>query len=282
MKRIDSHHHFWDPNRRDYYWMDGDIVAPIRKPFSPDDMRPLIDEAGISLTVIVQTVPSLEETREFLQTAAETDFVAGVVGWVDLTDPDIEEVLNDLKSGPGGEYLVGIRHQIHDEDDPDWAARPDVIAGVAAVGRAGLVYDLLSRERELPACLKLVAANPPVTFVMDHISKPRIAEGAMHPWQDLMAELAGHENVWCKISGMVTEADWQNWTVDDLEPYVVKVVDLFGTNRLLFGSDWPVCNLASDYLSVVCTTEALVKKIAPDSFDRIFCENAARLYGLKV
>lgn len=282
MKRIDSHHHFWDPTRRDYYWMGADVLTPIRIPISPKDMRPLIDKAGISHTVVVQTIPSLEETQEFLQTAADTDFVAGVVGWVDLIDPDIEEVLDDLKSGPGGEYLVGIRHQVHDEEDPDWVARPDVIAGVAAVGRAGLVYDLLSRERELPACLKLVAANPQMTFVMDHISKPRIAEGAMQPWQDLMAELAGYDNVWCKISGMVTEADWENWTVDDLKPYVIKVVELFGKNRVLFGSDWPVCNLAGNYCSVVSAAEKLVDQIAPDAVDQVFGENAARLYGLKV
>ncbi|MEM7462120.1 MAG: amidohydrolase family protein, partial [Pseudomonadota bacterium] len=207
MNWVDSHHHFWDPAKRDYYWMEGDEVSAIRKPFSSTDLRPLIGDSGISHTVIVQTIPSLDETREFLQIAADTDFVAGVVGWADLVDPNIDDVLSDLKSGPGGEYLVGIRHQIHDEEDPDWPACPDVIDGVAAVGRAGLVYDLLTRERELPASLKLVAANPQTSFVMDHISKPRIAAGEMQPWQDLMTELAGFDNVWCKISGMITEAD---------------------------------------------------------------------------
>ncbi|MGI9399765.1 MAG: amidohydrolase family protein [Rhizobiaceae bacterium] len=282
MKWVDSHHHFWDPSRRDYYWMDAEILSPIRVSKSPEDLRPLINRVGIAHTVIVQTIPSLDETREFLQTAADTDFVAGVVGWADLTDPDIDIVLANLKSGPGGKYLVGIRHQIHDEENPDWAARPDVINGVAAVGRAGLVYDLLTRERELPASLKLVAANPQVTFVMDHISKPRIAEGEMQPWQDLMTELAGFNNVWCKISGMVTEADWKNWTVEDLEPYVAHVIKSFGTDRLLFGSDWPVCNLAGDYRSVFSSAETLVRKLAPEAFDKVFAQNAVRLYGLKV
>ena len=147
--RIDSHHHFWNPEEREYYWMGGDELAPIRRPIGPEEMAPLIEAAGIDGTVIVQTIPSVQETEEFLATAAEVDFVKGVVGWVDLTDPDVSVTLERLKAGTGGAYLVGIRHQAHDEDDKGWLARPDVIRGVRACGAAGLVYDLLPKEPEL-------------------------------------------------------------------------------------------------------------------------------------
>lgn len=278
---VDSHHHFWDPTRRDYYWMGGDELASIRRPLGPEDMRPILEANGVDKTVIVQTIPSVEETEEFLQTAADTDFAAGVVGWVDLTDPAVGETLAKLKEGPNGEYLVGIRHQVHDEEDKQWVARKDVIRGIAAVGAAGLAYDLLPKEPELPACIKAVDANPEMRFVVDHIAKPRIAAGEMEPWATDLAELAKRPNVFCKLSGMVTEADWQAWKPTDLKPYVEKVIEFFGEDRVLFGSDWPVCLLASDYSGVKGALEEILGDVGGSTYAKIFGGNATAFYGLK-
>lgn len=278
--RIDAHHHFWNPREADYPWMAPDALAPIRRPFGPQDMAPLIAAAGITRTVLVQTRSDMEETRTFLGHAQDNAFIAGVVGWVDLTGPDVAGAVRQLRRAPGGAFLKGIRHQAHDEDDADWLARPDVIAGIAAVGHEGLAYDLLVRERELPAAIRCIDANPNVRFVLDHMAKPRIAEGAMEPWNSLMAELAARPNVWCKVSGLVTEADWGRWTPQDLAPYVARVIALFGSERLIFGSDWPVCLLAADYARVVLTAEELLAPLGEYGRTRVFGGNAAQVYQL--
>jgi L-fuconolactonase len=273
---VDSHHHFWDPSRRDYAWM-GDELASIRRPFGPNELAPLLASAGIDRTVLVQTISSLDETREFLNTAANTDFIAGVVGWVDLTDPSVAETLRELRAGSGGSLLVGIRHQVHDEPDPRWLLRPDVRRGVRAVGNAGLVYDLLVRTRELPAAVELVSDFPDMRFVLDHIAKPRIGAGPRDlEWEQAMVPLAEHENVACKLSGMMTEADWNAWTPQQLQPYVTRVLDWFGPGRCMFGSDWPVSLLASDYARTVTTIKALVGENA-----EVFGGTAQRVYGLR-
>lgn len=278
--RIDAHHHFWNPQEADYPWMAPDALTPIRRPFGPQDMAPLIAAAGITRTVLVQTRSDMEETRAFLAYAQDNAFIAGVVGWIDLTGPDVLAAIGQLRQAPGGAFLKGIRHQAHDEDDADWLARPDVVAGIAAVGREGLAYDLLVRERELPAAIRCVDANPNVRFVLDHMAKPRIAEGVMEPWSSLMAELAGRPNVWCKVSGLVTEADWDRWTVHDLAPYVARVIALFGSERLIFGSDWPVCLLAADYARVVLAAEELLAPLGEYGRTRVFGGNAAQVYQL--
>jgi L-fuconolactonase len=257
-----------------------DELAPIRRPIGPDDMRPLLEQNGVDHTVVVQTRSDLRETEEFLAIAAATDFVAGVVGWVDLTDPEVGETLNGLLEGPNGRWLVGIRHQVHDEEDPDWVARADVIRGIGAVGSAGLAYDLSPRERELPACLKAVNAHPDMGFVVDHIAKPRIAAGAMEPWATRLQELALRPNVSCKLSGMVTEADWAGWRPEDLRPYVEKVLEMFGEDRVMFGSDWPVCLLASDYATVKGTLEKLLRGVGSEARSRVHGGNARDFYRL--
>ncbi|KAJ55455.1 amidohydrolase [Actibacterium mucosum KCTC 23349] len=278
--KIDAHHHFWNPNERDYYWMGGEELASIRRPIGPDDMAPLLDKAGIGGTVLVQTIPSLDETRDFLRVAAEVPFVKGVVGWVDLTDPNVGDTIAALQAGPGGAFLKGIRHQAHDEDDKGWMARADVIEGVRACGAAGLVQDLLPKEPELPACITCVDALPDVTFVVDHIAKPRIADGAMEPWLDRITEIAKRPNVYCKLSGMVTEADWTGWSVDDLRRYADHVLALFGPDRVIFGSDWPVCLLAAEYADVVGAAESLIAGLTEDQKRAVQGGNAARVYGL--
>jgi L-fucono-1,5-lactonase len=276
---VDAHHHFWDPATADYPWMT-DELAMIRRAFTPDDLAPLLGAAGVDATVLVQTRSSLEETREFLATAAVTPFIRGVVGWVDLTDPAIGDALAELREGAGGDRLVAIRHQVHDEPDPEWLRRDDVRRGIRAVGDAGLVYDLLVRSRELPAALDTVRALPDTRFVIDHIAKPPIRDGVLQPWAHLIRPFGALPNTWCKVSGMVTEADWSTWQPTDLEPYVGHALDVFGAERLLFGSDWPVCLLAASYQQVFDATRAALGDLGASERAGIFGRNATSIYRL--
>lgn len=278
---VDAHHHFWDPAHADYPWMAGDAMAPIRRAFGPDDLRPLLREAGIDRTVLVQTRSSLAETNEFLAIAAATDFVGGVVGWVDLADPNLGRTLDDLKKRPDGHLLVGIRHQVHDEADAAWLCRGDVRRGLRAVEAAGLVYDLLVKTPQLPAALDTARALPRLPFVIDHIAKPRIVGGREDAaWAGGMAPFSELPNVGCKLSGMVTEADWATWKAEDLEPYVRNVVGWFGEDRLMFGSDWPVCLLAASYGQVVEALRQAFGEIPERARRKIMGANAVRIYGL--
>lgn len=276
---VDAHHHFWDPARADYPWLTEELAA-IRRAFAPDDLAPLLAAVGVEATVLVQTRASIDETREFLGTAAATPFIRGVVGWVDLTDPTIGDVLASLREVIGGDRLVGIRHQVHDEPDPEWLLRDDVRRGIQAVGDAGLVYDLLVRSRELPAALETVRARPETRFVIDHLAKPPIKEGIVQPWADLMRPFGALDNVSCKVSGMVTEADWSAWQPTDLEPYVAHVLEVFGADRLLFGSDWPVCLLAASYQRVFDATRAALGELGVSERAGIFGGNATAIYRL--
>jgi L-fuconolactonase len=226
-------------------------------------------------------VSSLDETREMLEIAAVTDFVAGVVGWVDLTDPTVPEVLDELRAGTGGDRLVGVRHQVHDEEDPRWLLRPDVLRGLQSISEAGLAYDLLVRARELPAALAVARSHPELRFVIDHIGKPRIAAGEDPEWADGMAGFAQLPNVYCKLSGMVTEADWESWQAEDLAPFVSQVRGWFGDQRLLFGSDWPVCLLAAEYEQVKEALLTALGPASPEALTAIFGGNATAVYRLR-
>lgn len=280
MTIIDAHQHFWDPEDGDYGWVTGPFL-PIRRVFTPDDLRPELAAAGVSATVLVQTWSSEEETRRFLALANETDFIAGVVGWVDLTSPDVAGRLDALASGPGGRFLKGIRHQVHDEADENWLLREDVRRGLAAVEAAGLVYDLLVRLRELPAALRTVADFPKLRFVIDHAAKPDIRGGNFAAWERGLRPFASfRDHVWCKLSGLVSEADWHAWTPDQLAPYLDEALDIFGPDRCLFGSDWPVCNVAGGYGKVVAAMSTILAgRLAADRA-RIFAGSANELYGL--
>jgi L-fuconolactonase len=279
--RVDAHHHLWDPTRRDYPWMD-DSLAPIRRRFGPEDLDAAAAPHGIDQTVLVQTVSSAEETEEFLAVAATSARIAGVVGWVDLAAPDVAGELAALREAPGGGTLVGIRHQVHDEPDPRWLLREAVLRGLAAVADAGLSFDLLVRERELPAARAAVERLPQLGFVVDHLAKPRIREGATAPWAGELAALARLPNVTCKVSGLVTEADWAAWTTAQLVPYVRHAAEVLGPGRLLFGSDWPVCLLAAGYGEVVAAAEAALEAagLAPSEREAVFGANARRVYRL--
>ncbi|MQA84793.1 MAG: amidohydrolase family protein [Streptosporangiales bacterium] len=274
--RVDAHHHLFDMGRREYPWMDGPWADPIRRTFTATDLEAVCAPHGIAQTVVVQAVSEVEETRDLLAAPR----VAGVVGWIDLTAPDVADVIAALREGPGGQALVGIRHQVHDEPDPDWLDRDDVRRGLRAVADARLVYDLLLRERELPAARRAVAALPQLSFVVDHLAKPRIADGALRPWADEIAALAGYDNVVAKLSGLVTEADWGTWTIRQLQPYVEHALECFGPVRLLFGSDWPVCLLAASYDRVVEAAEATLEGLDATERDAVFGANTRRVYRL--
>lgn len=274
---IDAHHHLWDPTRFDYPWMSAPELAPIRRPFGLADLRALAAAHGITGTVLVQCRSSLEETRWFLDLAAAEPLIKGVVGWVDLTADDLDATLDALLASPGGDKLTGVRHQVHDEEDPAWLTRADVARGLATVAARGLVVDLLVRTRELPAAIAAVAACPTGRFVLDHVAKPPLAHGWSADWAEGVAALARLPNVWCKLSGLVTEARWDHWTTADLEPAASFAFQEFGPERVMFGGDWPVCLLASDYGRWLAAARELTP---PAAHDAVFGGTARAVYGL--
>lgn len=276
---IDSHHHFWDPETADYPWMTGEYEV-LRGPFGPSDLAPILESNGVTATVVVQARQELGETHSLLATASETTWIGGVVGWVDLVDVGVSETIADLREGPNGSKLVGFRHLVHDEADPEWLLRDEVVRGLGAVAEAGLVYDLLVRTRELPAATQVARQLPDLRFVLDHLAKPRIAARETEPWSTEIAQIASLPNVTCKISGLVTEADWASWKPADLAPYVATVVDLFGPDRLMFGSDWPVCTLAAGYSDVLEATKVVLSDILGNDLTSILERCAVTTYGL--
>lgn len=278
---IDAHHHFWDPSSGgDYGWLSGPF-EPINRKFEPADLRPALEKNGVTGTVLVQTWNDLGETWDFIRIAEATDFVAGVVGWVDLTDADVGGTLAQLKAAPEGKWLVGVRHLIQTEADPNWLLREDARRGLKAVEAAGLVYDLVPNLPQLPSCIATVEAFPQARFVLDHISKPEIRNGGFGEWAPLIREFRGQrDHVWCKLSGMVTEADWQRWTPADLKPYVHEVLEVFGTDRCMFGTDWPVCLVAASYDRVLDALRECLRDLSGAEQDRIFGLNAVAAYRL--
>jgi L-fuconolactonase len=272
---VDAHHHLWDPALADYPWMTEELAA-IRRRFGPEDLEPLLHEYGIDGTVVAQARASLDETRRLLEIADSTPFVLGVVGWVDLTDPDVARVLADFSGG----RLVGIRHQVHDEPDPAWLLQDDVQRGIAAIGEAGLAFDLLVRVAELPVAIETVRRHPDMRFVLDHLAKPPLREGDTDTWARGVAALADLPNVTCKLSGLVTEADWSAWREAGLSEYYSRAIEWFGAERCMFGSDWPVCLLAAEYGDVFdLLNQALAGRGERERTD-ILGDTAVRTYGL--
>jgi L-fuconolactonase len=278
---VDAHHHFWDLSVRDQDWITGTAaLAPIRRDFGVGDLEPVARAVGVTATVLVQTISVPEETPEFLAIADGSDLVAGVVGWTDLTAPDVADRIAELRGLPGGDRLVGIRHQIQGEPDPEWVLRPDFRRGLAAVAAAGLAYDLVVLDHQLPAAARAADLLPDLTFVLDHLGKPPIAEGALEPWAGHVKDLAARQNTVCKLSGMVTEAAWNSWKVSDLRPYADTVLEAFGPERLMFGSDWPVCTLAASYGEVLDAARTLTETLSEDERHAVFAATAGRVYGL--
>ncbi|WAL99361.1 amidohydrolase family protein [Streptomyces sp. Je 1-369] len=277
---VDAHHHVWDLSVRDQDWITGDALAPIRRNFSLADLAPEARAAGVGATVVVQTVTVPEETPELLALAEANDLVAGVVGWTDLTRPDVADTLAALRELPGGQHLVGIRHQVQSEPDPEWLLRPDVRRGLSALADAGLAHDLVVLPHQLPACAEAAAGMPELTFVLDHLGKPPIARGTLEPWAAAVRALAVRPNTVCKLSGMVTEADHATWTVGDLRPYADIVLDAFGPRRLMYGSDWPVSTLAATYTEVLDAARLLTDALDPAERQEVFGGTARRVYSL--
>ncbi|MGW1255155.1 amidohydrolase family protein [Streptomyces sp. NPDC002513] len=279
---VDAHHHVWDLAVRDQEWINGPELAPLRRTFSLTDLRPLAERAGVGATVMVQTVTVPEETPEMLAQAASDPLAAGVVGWTDLTAPDVADTLARLRELPGGGRLVGIRHQVQSEPDPQWLVREDVLRGLSAVADAGLAYDLVVLPHQLPAATAAARRLPGLRFVLDHVGKPAIASGALEPWASELRALAAEANTFCKLSGLVTEADWHGWTVDDLRPFAETVLAAFGPDRVMYGSDWPVCTVAADYAEVLDAARALTAGLSVDERAGVFGGTAVNAYRLRL
>jgi len=276
---IDAHHHVWDPSAARHDWLAS--YPAIRRPFSVADFAEVSEPQGVTSSVLVQVLASPGETVEFLLLAATSaGRIAGVVGWADLTSASVADELARLRELPGGHLLVGIRHLVQDEPDPDWLRRPDVGRGLRAVGDAGLIYDLLVRPAQMPAAIAVTTELSDVGFVLDHGGKPEIASSRTEPWASLAADLARRPNVSCKVSGLVTEAG-RDWTGEQIAPYAEWLLQCFGSGRLMFGSDWPVCTLAAGYGEVIALARGLLSPhLAPAELNDVFAGNAVRHYGL--
>lgn len=276
--RIDAHHHIWDLAVRPQPWTDG--LPAMRRTFTFEELVPTLDRHRFDGTVLVQTVNDPDETSELLELAATQPWIAGVVGWVDLARPEVASRIQQLRSAPGGDRLVAVRHQVQYETG-DWLARPAVRRGIAALGEAGLAYELVVTAAQLPSVASLVAALPEVRFVLDHGGKPPIASGALQPWAAHVAAIAARPNVICKLSGLATEAG-DGWTEQTLRPYVDVLAESFGASRLMFGSDWPVCLLAGGYDRVLEATEHLSAQWSESDRADLFGRTAVHAYGLTI
>ena len=280
MTVMDAHHHVWDLAVRDQPWLAGDEMAAIRRNFGADDLRPAAAAAGVTATVLVQTVTVAAETPEMLALAAGDPLIRGVVGWTDLTARDVADQLARLVEAPGGDHLAGLRHQVQEEPDPGWLRRPDVIAGLRAVADAGLAYDLILRPHQLAAATYAAQSVPQLSFVLDHGGNPPVAAGALEPWAAAVRALAACPNVTCKLSGLVTVAA-PGAPPAALRPVADVILGAFGANRVMFGSDWPVCLLASDYPGVMELARTLTAGLSEAERAAVFAGTAARVYRIR-
>jgi L-fuconolactonase len=273
--RIDSHQHFWSYSAREYPWIKAG--SPLERDWLPGDLEALQSPLGLDGSVAVQARQGLEESRWLLELAERNPRILGVVGWVDLRSEDVARQLAEFSSN---RRFVGVRHVVQDEPDDRFLLGPDFVRGIGHLQPLGLRYDLLLFPRQLPSALELVERFPDLPFVLDHCAKPGIAKGEMEPWARDLAGLASHPNVYCKVSGLVTEADWNDWSLESLQPYLAVVESAFGRGRLMWGSDWPVCLLASAYERWWEAARRWVSGWSPAEQAGFFGGNAARFYGL--
>lgn len=274
--RIDAHQHFWTYDAARYPWI-GAELKDLARDFGPTDLAPLLREEEIVGSIAVQARQDLDEIVELLAHAKEHDEVLGVVGWVDLSSDEAAGQLDRFDC----EQLLGLRHVLQDEPDDEYMLGAAFQRGLSLLAARGLVYDLLIFPRHLPVALKLVDAHPDQVFVLDHLAKPFIKSGELEPWRTQLAELARRPQVSIKLSGMVTEADWANWTAADLVPYLDAALEAFGPERVLFGSDWPVCTLAASYGEVCATLQSWAEAQGSEFQAGLWGENAARIYGIQ-
>ncbi len=277
--RVDAHHHLWSVEPEVPEWLTGAETEAIRRTFTVDDLTAATAGLGVTATVLVQTVHSEDETRDFLGVAADVPLIAAVTGWTDLESHGVADRLSVLQDVRGGNRLRAIRHGAQGEPDPGWLARPAVVAGVRAVGAAGLAYELLVKPPQLEAAAALVRSCPEVSFVLDHAGKPEIEAGSWEPWASRIAELAAADNLTCKLSGLVTE-DGPDWSVEHLRRYVDHLLETFGPQRMLFGSDWPVCLLRTGYASWVAAADELLSGLSTDEYAAVTGNTARGVYRL--
>jgi L-fuconolactonase len=276
MPRIDSHQHFWRYSPQTHGWIE-DHMAVLKRDFLPPDLEPLLASRRMDGCVAVQAAQTLDETNWLLDLADRFPFIRGVVGWVDLRAPDVAAVLASYKARP---RLRGIRHIVQSEPDDRFMLGAEFQRGIAALGAAGLTYDILVYPRQLPAAIELTARFPEQPFVLDHIGKPDMKAGLREPWATQVRQLAASKNVCCKLSGLVTEADWARWKVEEIAPYLDVVLEAFGPDRLMIGSDWPVCLLAAEYGRAIDLVENHLARLPAAAREAILGGTAARFYGL--
>ena len=273
---IDTHHHLWNYNPVKFDWID-DEMAAIRKSFLPADLEATLANSEVEGVVTVQARQSLEETNWLLKLASENDFIKGVVGWVPLADGSIQQILEEYKSSP---WLKGVRHVVQGEPDPEFILGKDFNKGISLLKNYNLAYDILIFEHQLANTIRFVDQHPEQQFVVDHIAKPKIKKNELEPWAKNVKELAKRENVSCKISGMVTEADYKLWTEEQLNPYFETILEAFGPSRLLFGSDWPVCLVATNYSNWLDLVKKTISNFSKEEQDFILYKNAQRIYNI--
>jgi L-fucono-1,5-lactonase len=275
-EKIDAHHHLWRYDAAEYGWIGPEMKA-LARDFLPQDLELELISSGIAGTVVVQARQSLEETRWLLSIADKSQMIRGVVGWADLCSVVFATQLQELSAA---KKLKGLRHVVQDEPDDNFLNGPEFSRGIALLAGTGMVYDILIYERQLATAIEFVDRHPNQKFVLDHIAKPQIRTKMIEPWRTQIQELAQRESVFCKLSGMVTEASWTSWTIDDLRPYFDVVLDAFGPSRLMAGSDWPVCLLASTYQRWLQTLEQLTAQLSESERESIFGGVAAQVYRL--
>jgi L-fuconolactonase len=277
MLKIDAHHHLWKFDAKEYGWIDEEMRV-LRRDFLPADLHKEMAAAGISGAVAVQARQTVEETRWLLELAGQNEFMKGVVGWVPLIDPNVGAVIEKFAANA---KLRGIRHVLQDEPDENHILRADFNRGIRELARHNLTYDILIFERHLPQTIRFVDQYPNQKFVVDHLAKPRVRYKAISPWREHMRELAKRPNVYCKISGLATEADHKKWTEEQLQPYIDTVLEAFGAKRAIFGSDWPVCLLAIGYQRWVNIVGKAAARLSIAEQQRLWAETAVEAYGLE-
>jgi L-fuconolactonase len=274
--RIDSHQHFWHYSPIEHAWM-SDEMGLLKRDFLPEDLAPLLKSIGLDGCIAVQARQTLEETRWLLELAEKHAFIKGVVGWVDLCSSDVQRQLEIFAAHP---KFVGVRHIVQDEPDDEFVLRPEFMNGISQLNQFDLTYDLLLYPKHLRAAAQLAQKFPEQPFVLDHMGKPRIAEGILSPWREDLRELAGSQNVFCKLSGMVTEAKWNRWKPAEFTRYFDSVVEAFSPERLMVGSDWPVCLLSGDYRSTMQIVIDYIGQFSPGEQSGMLGGNCARFYEI--
>ena len=275
--RIDAHQHFWEYQPEDYPWITEELGI-LRRSFLPSDLAPEIIKSDLDGSIAVQARQTLEESRWLLELAGKNSQILGVVGWVDLCSDQIESQLAEFSCHP---QFVGVRHVVQDEPDDSFMLRTEFLNGMSKLQHHGLAYDILIFPKQLQAALSLVERFPEQSFVIDHIAKPSIKDGTLQPWKNLIKEFSQFTNVTCKISGMVTEADWREWKPEDMKPFLETILETFDPNRLMYGSDWPVCLLASDYSGVFDLAKHYLSQLSLEEQRHAFGGTAARFYNIQ-